>query len=51
MRILAQARKNRIEEEEEIARTEDEEREKKNRKKRKAADTLAPQDTNTKPGK
>ena len=48
MRILAMARKNRVDEEEERTRTDEDEREKKNRKKRKAADSLAPQDT--KPG-
>jgi transcriptional adapter 3 len=48
MRILAMARKNRVDEEEERTRTDEDEREKKNRKKRKAPDSLAPQDT--KPG-
>ncbi|CAI4218629.1 unnamed protein product [Parascedosporium putredinis] len=45
MRILAMARKNRVDEEEERTATDGDEREKKNRKKRKATDSLAPQDT------
>lgn len=48
MRILAMARKNRVDVDEGTARTDDDEREKKTRKKRKATDSLAPQDT--KPG-
>ncbi|PKS12826.1 hypothetical protein jhhlp_001038 [Lomentospora prolificans] len=45
MRILAMARKNRVDEDEERTGTDGDEREKKNRKKRKATDSLAPQDT------
>jgi hypothetical protein len=44
MRILAMARKNRVEEDEDRPTTDVEEKEKKNKKKRKAPDALAPQD-------
>jgi len=44
MRILAEARKNRIDDDDGRPATDVEEKEKKNKKKRKAADVLAPQD-------